>query len=359
MSHVGAWPARSYSRGALIFLLSAAAICAFFLAPIARIAAVALLGGLFVLYLIATTLDGRIDVPLLFWVAIFPLGYYFSFLLREPLITLDRIMIGVLLIGMCLAPGRKAMALPEELRRSAVAWGCFLLAAFASSEKVKELVSSVRATFDGFLLPALLGWCIIRNFDVRRHLITLHAIVSTMAVYVAAVGAVEMRTGTDLLPLQDKGPYFAGSILRPNGPFSSINSFALIGLISFFFLLFLRRTIGEQLPWWQRLLHAAGLACALATALMPMFRSVAITLLIILLLDMYFNRRVGRMVAQLAVLTSVIGGLVVFSAKLPDSVSSTLRMLPKRKANLSASTKALNRRTPPITTWAPFLPRPV
>lgn len=319
MSHVGAWPARSYSRGALIFLLSAAAVCAFFLAPIARIAAVALLGGLFVLYLIATTLDGRIDVPLLFWVAIFPLGYYLSFLLREPLITLDRIVIVVLLMGMCLASGRKTIMLPKELRRSAVAWGCFLLVALASAEKAKDPLSSVRASFDGFILPALLGWCIIRNFDVRRHLITLHAMVCTMAVYVAALGAVEMRTGTDLLPLQDGGLYFAGSILRPNGPFSSINSFALIGLISFFFLLFLRRTIGEQLPWWQRLLHTAGLACALATALMPMFRSVGVTLLIILLLDMYFNRRVGRMLAQLAVLTSVIGGLAVFSAKLPDA----------------------------------------
>src|SRR6267378_2571483 len=119
MSHVGAWPARSYNRRALIFLLSAAAVCAFFLAPIARIAAVALLGGLFVLYLIATTLDGRIDVPLLFWVAMFPLGYYLFFLLREPLLTLDRIMIGVLLMGMCLAAGRKTIMLPKGLGRSA------------------------------------------------------------------------------------------------------------------------------------------------------------------------------------------------------------------------------------------------
>jgi O-antigen ligase len=220
---------------------------------------------------------------------------------------------------MCLAAGRKTIMLPEELRRSAVAWGCFLLVAFASIEKAKDALSSTRATFDGFLLPALLGWCVIRNFDVRRHLIALHAVVCTMVLYIAAIGAVEMLTGTDLLPLQEAGLYFAGPILRPNGPFSSLNSFALIGLISFCFLLFLRRAIDEQLAWWQRVLHAAGLASALAAALMPLFRSVGITLLVILLLDMYFNRRVGRMLAQLAVLTSVIVALAAFSAKLPDA----------------------------------------
>jgi O-antigen ligase len=128
-----------------------------------------------------------------------------------------------------------------------------------------------------------------------------------------------MATGTDLLPLPGAGLYFAGSIMRPNGPFLSDNSFGLIGLITFFFTLFLRRAIRHPIPWWQRLLHISGAASALATALMPLFRSVGITLLIILLLDMYFKKDTGRAVVKLALILSAFGALAILSTKAQDA----------------------------------------
>jgi O-antigen ligase len=141
---------------------------------------------------------------------------------------------------------------------------------------------------------------------------------SLMVMYVAAIGAAEMALGTALMPLPGAGLYFAGSLLRPNGPFPSNGSFALIGLISLFFLLFLRRAIGMRMSWRQRLLHTAGVTSALAMALMPLFRSVGITLLLILLLDTYFNRNVGNLLARLALLGFAVAALVIVSAKVPD-----------------------------------------
>ncbi len=322
MNHIGVWSGKSHNNVVPLILVAATVVSALFLFPITWVAVAALLGVAVVLYLVASMLDGKVEVPLLFWVAVFPLGYYFVAFPRErAIITFDRIMVGVVLVGACLVARRKATKPAEELRRSAVAWGFFLLAAFASVRKAPDVLTASRIAFDGFLLPALLGWIVMGSFDVRRHMVGLHVLTCVMAIYVAAIGGAEMATGSDIMPLPGAGTglYFAGPIPRPNGPFNSNNSFALIGLISFFFLLFLRRAVGKEMLWWQRLLHKAGMASALATALMPLFRSVAISLLIILLLDTYFNRGLGKVAARLAILFSAIAALAIFSLKAPDA----------------------------------------
>src|SRR5439155_2441735 len=239
MNRIGVRSGESRNNVAPLILLAAIMVSALFLFPITWIAVAALLGVAVVLYLVASTLDGKVEVPLLLWVAVFPLGYYFASFPRErAIITLDRMMIGILLLGMLLAPSAKSIKLPNDLRRSAVVWGCFVLAAFTTVGKAVDVRASSRIVFDSFFLPAIMGWCVIRNLDVRRHLVSLHTLVCPMSVYVAVIGAVEMATGTDLMPLPGAGLYFAGTVLRPNGPFSTDNSLALIGLISFFFLLF-------------------------------------------------------------------------------------------------------------------------
>jgi O-antigen ligase len=320
MNHIGVWSGRSRNNVVPLILVAATVVSALFLFPITWIAVAALLGVVVILYLVASMLDGKVEVPLLFWVAVFPLGYYFVPFPRErAIITFDRIMVGVVLVGACLVARRKATKLAGELRRSAVAWGFFLLAAFASVRKAPDVLTASRTAVDGFLLPALLGWIVIASFDARRHMVGLHVLTCVMAIYVAAIGGAEMATGSDIMPLPGAGTYFAGSIPRPNGPFNSNNSFALIGLISFLFLLFLRHAIGKEMLWWQRLLHKAGMASALATALMPLFRSVAISLLIILLLGMYFDRSLGKVAAGLAILVSAIAALTMFSLKAPDA----------------------------------------
>src|SRR6266704_983958 len=253
MNHIGVWSGKSRNNVAPLILVAAMMVSALFLFPITWIAVAALLGIVVVLYLLASALDGKVEVPLLFWVAVFPLGYYFASFPRErAIITLDRVMIGILLLGMSLAPSRTSIKLTTEklttdLRRSAVVWGCFVLVACTTVGKVVDMLASIRLVLDSFVLPAIMGWCVLRNFQVRRHLVGLHTLVCVASLYVAAVAAVEMATGTDLMPLPGGGLYFAASVPRPNGPFSTDSSLALIGLISFFFLLFLRGAIGKQM----------------------------------------------------------------------------------------------------------------
>lgn len=320
MSDVGVLSDGSTRRMAPLILLAAAAVTTLFLLPVAWIGVAAIVGLLVVLYLAATTLDGKIEVPLLLWVASFPLGYYFlSFPRDQALITLDRLTVGVLLVGMCLAPNQKSLRLPKDILYAGALWGCFALATFLSmAGGVTNPMFSFKLTLDGFVLPAIVGWCVVRNFDVRKHLAGVHALTCLMIVPVALAGAVEMATGTDVLPLPGAGLYYAAGILRPNGPFVSNDSFALIGLVTFCFLLFLRRALGSQAPEWQRLLHAVGLGCALATALMPLFRSVMIALLIVVLLDLYFFRSVLKLAVVAAALSCAVAGLVVVSVRAPE-----------------------------------------
>src|SRR2546426_8810330 len=111
-----------------------------------------------------------------------------------------------------------------------------------------------------------------------------------------------MWRGEDLLPLPDAGLYYAGSaglqLLRVNGPFLSNTSLALIGLITFFLLGFLKRATSAKTVSWGRGLHALGATSALLVALMPLFRSVVLTLLTVFLLESLQTRGSVRRVMQ-------------------------------------------------------------
>src|SRR5207244_10436524 len=107
----------------------------------------------------------------------------------------------------------------------------------------------------------------------------------------------------DLLSLPEKsGILLAGDydkkaseiLVRPNGPFSSTNSFAMVGMVSLFFLFFLKRAMAKNLPAWQALLHRVGVAAALGTTLMPSLRSMMTWLLVILLIDASYRRGMRR-----------------------------------------------------------------
>lgn len=245
---------------------------------------------------------GRATGVILGWTLIFPLGYYFaSYPKEQPVITLDRVFLIVLVAASFLAGKRGLTAIPANLRRASACWGVFTFFAAISILGVAAPWRATRVLVEGFVFPALLAWYVVRYFDVRKNLRALHVLTCVMAVYVAGVGACEVALQRDLLALPDSSVLLAGDqesatqfLVRPNGPFTSTNSFALIGLVSFLFLLFLRTALAESMPKWQRVIHRLGLAAALATALMPLFRSVLTSLLAILLVDTYYSRGFRR-----------------------------------------------------------------
>jgi O-antigen ligase len=283
----------------------------------------ALACALFGFYLLLCACEGNLSPMVFTWVAIFPLGYYFlSFPRERPLFTLDRFIVAVLLLGLGATPMEKLARLSSEMRATGIAWACFVVAATLSIIGTRNSLAAFHSLVDVFVLPALLGLYVLRIFRAREHMKQLHIIVALMSIYLAAIGAAEMYTGVDLLPLPGAGTYMAGApgfqLLRVNGPFLSNNSYGLIGLLTLFVLLFLKKAADYRLPAWFRFLHAAGVACALAVALMPMFRSIALTLLLIFVMETLQVRGRAYRVAFLAGAACLLGGFFWLSGQLPD-----------------------------------------
>jgi hypothetical protein len=278
------------------------------------------LGICIVTYLIAGTLSGKGEPAILIWALIFPLGYYFlSFPREKSVITLDRVVLLVLLLAIAVASPSSREKLPRDIRSCARAWSAFLIVAGLSCVWGGDFVTSGKLFFDGFCLPALLGWCVLRSFDVRRYAAPLHIVVSAMAVYTMSIGLAEDLLKEDLLPLPGSAIFFAGSVPRPNGPFYSFDSFAVIGVVTFFLLQFLRGAMGSvPIPLWHTLLHRVGILASLAIALMPMFRAVAIAFMVTLLLETWSTANLRRKIAGFTLIGVCAVAVLLISVMAPE-----------------------------------------
>jgi len=272
--------------------------------------------------LVGDALRGRLDGILLWWAGAFPLGYYFlSFPREHSIVTLDRVVILVAFMGLFLVKPSALTAVPTALRQAGLAGLAFAAVAGVSLRESTNVLNCVQNLLEGFVLPPLLGWCVIARFDVRRRLPTMHTAVCISSIICAAVAAAEIVTGEDLLPTGGSGlSYAGGGIPRPNGPFASNETLALIGAVSFFFLLFLRAVLGPKLSAGRRMLHSIGLAAAIGMALMPMFRSVALTLLIVLIIDTVWEKRTTGRAWRVALMLASVGLIFIAPLLAPEAV---------------------------------------
>src|SRR5207253_348504 len=145
---------------------------------------------------------------------------------------------------------------PQPMRKAAMAWGLFLLAAFSSLRQLANPLGGSKLVLDSFLFPGVLAWYVIRDFPVRRWLPVLHATVCLMSIYVACIGAIELLTGQDLLPLPSAvfySPEQTGSVARVNGPFQTNDAMGLIGLITLCLLVFLNGVMEKPLSGKRRM----------------------------------------------------------------------------------------------------------
>ncbi len=302
---------------AVLFLLS------FKTMPLLVIALCAFLALPPLLYLVFKVLDGNAEPVMLLWAGIFPLGYYFLLFPRtQAIITFNRVVVLLLAAAILFCPRDRVTRIPDSLRRSAWAWAAFLAAALLSLVSVTRVFGRVAWCLEALLFPGLLGWYVVACFPVRRYLRSLHAIICVVAVYCAAIGAAEMALGIDLLPIPGAGEYLAGNggvtVLRVNGPFSSNNSFGLIGLATFCLLGFLRQALGNPLPRWQRVLNALGVAGALLQAMMPLFRSIFITITVIFIMDMFRQLSWRQKAARIGALSAIGVTILVVMFAVPE-----------------------------------------
>jgi len=306
----------------VLVLVGAISVAGFILVPNAGLLAVIGCATLCFVGLVGEAFRGRLDGILLWWAAVFPLGYYFlSFPRDRSIVTLDRVVVLVALMGLFLAKPSTLTAVPSALRRAGLAALAFAAVAGISLRESPNFLNSAQNILEGFVLPALLGWCMIARFDVRRRLPTIHTAMCMSSMTCAVVAAAEMVTGVDLLPNSGSAMFYAGGgIPRPNGPFAANDVLALIGAVNLFFLLFLRAALGPKVSTSRRVLHCIGLVAALGMALMPMFRSVAITLLLALIIDTFWEQRTTGRAWRLGLILACAGLIFFVRLLVPAAV---------------------------------------
>src|SRR6266852_7756648 len=310
---------RTFSLELVFVLVGAIAVAGCILVPEAGLVVVGGCAALWFLALVVDAVRGSLDGILLCYALAFPFGYcLLSFPREHSIVTLDRAVILGAFVGLFLVKPSMLIAVPKALRWAGLAWLAFIVIAGFTLGKSPSPRNEARILVDGFLLPLLLGWCVIARFDVRRRLPTLHTAVCISSILCAAIAAGEVVTGQDLLPTESSTIFFAGSIARPNGPFETNDALALVGALSFFFLLFLRARLGPRLSTGRRLLHPIGLAAAVGMSLMPMFRSVAITLLLALVIDTLWEQRTSGRACRVVLILASVGLIFVSRVFAPD-----------------------------------------
>lgn len=303
---------------AVLILAGGISVAVFILAPLTGL--VVLVGCLAVCFvaLLSNVFRGRIDAILLCWAAIFPLGYFFTSFPREhAVITLDRVVVLFAFLGLFLARRSTDTLVPATLRNAGFASLAFAIIAALTLGKSMNPLNSARALIDSYLIPFLLAWCVLWRFDVRGRLSALHSAVCVSSIISAIVAAAEVVAGQDLLSLGTSAAVYDG-IVRPNGPFESNDTLALVGGVSLFFLLFLREALGPSLSTGRKVLHSIGLAAAIAMALLPLFRSVAITLFLVLIIDTFWERGMARRAWRMALILSSAGVIFTVAALAPQ-----------------------------------------
>ena len=309
---------RTFSLETVLVLLGAIAVAGCILVPKAGLVIAIGCVAVWFVTLVGEALHGRIEGILLWWAAALPLGGYFlSFPREHSIVTLDRVVILFAFLGLYFAKPNTLIEVPRTLSRAGLVLLAFVIAACVGLGKSPNALNSARILLDGFLLPLLLSWCVIARFDVRRRLPAIHTAVCISSIISAPIAAAEIVAGQDLLPIGTPAMGYGG-IIRPNGPFESNDTLALIGAVSLFFLLFLRAALGPKLSAGRRMLHFAGLAAALGMALLPLFRSVAITLLLVLIIDMFWEQRAPRRAWCVGLILAFVGLIFLIPTFAPD-----------------------------------------
>lgn len=276
---------------------------------------------------------GRMDWIILAWITFFPLGYYFlSFPPEKPIFTLDRLLILLCIFGIVLIDRVQALPILTDIKTAGWWWLGFLIVALLSIWHLsyREMVGPLHILVEDFGMPVLLGWFVMRYFDVRAQVVWLHACSCVMATYIWAIGFAELVTGRNLLAFTDTTQFVQADdikVLRIDGPFESGSSYALIGIISFFFILYLRRYLPKRLAAWQATLHWVGVLAALGVGLMPMHRGLVIALIAVCLVDYFSNihlvSRRSWQVLGLFLLGAVVTAKVLIPSLYSDRVTDT------------------------------------
>lgn len=223
---------------------------------------------------------------LICWFATAPLAaFYVRFPTNRSIITYDRIIFAslvVLLLSSWKSGTREGIgrSLRFSMSKFEVAWALLALLALASAvTRADNFAYAARMTVDIFILPPV-AFHIARNyFDLQRAGKQLLIVCIALALFLFVIGAYEFATGIDLFAFKGAEIVREGE-RRVNGPFATDSSFAVLCLMLFVFLQAAPRIFHLRLDRGARLVYASALVAAVLGALLPLFRAVAIALIV-------------------------------------------------------------------------------
>jgi hypothetical protein len=282
-------------------------------------------------YVLYSIVKGDCDRIVLGWVILFPLGYYFlSYPRTAPIIQFDRTIVLILVGCIVATPKSRTWPIPREMKRVAIAWAVFLAATLISFFQMPHVLLNAppvltigRLIVEAFMLPALMGWYVLRQFRLRPHAKWLHLSICVISVYCAALGVADVVMQRYVLPYEFSTNYFAYdptnptefAFLRPEGPFTSGGSFGLVGLISFLLLGFLWTLIRDESGPWHRGLHVLGMTAAILQPLLTLTRATYLTIVICAFISMFWSTGFRRILYLIGVgmIILIVVGIAVFA----------------------------------------------
>ncbi|MFY9609539.1 MAG: O-antigen ligase family protein [Blastocatellia bacterium] len=230
-----------------------------------------------------------IESLLILWLATTPLAsFYLRFPQERSILTYDRAVFA--LIGLMLLMKWRRMAAnhldgfptPSFLiaTRFEVAWGLLAIVALVSAVvEANNFTYATKIAVDSFCLPLLAFHVARHHMDVRKRAGALALSLIWLAWFLFATGAFEFVTGVNLFPYKGSELLREGE-RRVNGPFAADSSYAIICLLIALFSLVMPRVLRLRFDTSGRLVYAGALATGVVAALLPLFRSVALALII-------------------------------------------------------------------------------
>ena len=265
----------------------------------AAFTAVSILG-----YVVYSIVKGDCDRIVVGWVLLFPIGYYYlSYPRTAPIIQFDRSIVLVLVLCMIATPKSRTRPIPRDMKRVAIAWAVLLAATLISFFQMPAVLLNAppvltiaRLIVEAFLLPALMGWYVLRQFRWRPYAKWIHFAVCVFSLYTVVLGIGDIILQRHVLTFGDSAYYFdydptvdptGFAFLRPSGPFTTPGTFALVGLISFFLLSFLWTVIRDESGPLPRGLHILGMTAAILQPLLTLNRATYLTIVLCVFISMF------------------------------------------------------------------------
>jgi hypothetical protein len=216
-----------------------------------------------------------IETILIAWFVTTPfVSFYFRFPVEKSVITFDRLIFASIIV-MILWAGSYARFKATKLEISWALLSCIAILSVAL--KSNNVGYAARIAIDSFWLP-LAAFHVARwHFDARGRSGQLLLAALTLALSLFATGAFEFAAGTNLFQYKGSELVREGE-LRVNGPFASDSSYAIICLLVALFLRSLPRVFRVELDRSARLAYGLAVVAAAAASFLPLFRTVAATL---------------------------------------------------------------------------------